>query len=238
MKARGLVPEDVEILEVGLLIGFGATDLVSPLQPGVSCANQDGPPGTLGCFVHRDGALYFISVNHVLALENMAQPNSQILQPNAGATILRPIGTLDHEKLMPSGNLIDGAIATLDVADHDPRLFAVGKRTTVVRTAALRTGDRIFKFGQASGQTEGRIRAPQASNVTLHMDFGAYTFDQQIEIEPRPTGEPFAIPGDSGALVYDDNDEAIGLVVGGNGVDRTYLSPIQTVLTRFHATLA
>jgi hypothetical protein len=237
MKASGVVPEDAQVQEVGHLIGFGPTDLVSPLQPGVSCANQDGPPGTLGCFVIRDGLPHFISVNHVLALENNALPQSQIFQPAAGAINLRPIGTLlEFEDLLPSGNLIDGAIATLSVNDLDASIFFSGKRITTVRTAPLNTGDRVFKFGQASLLTEGRVLAPIASNVTLHMDFDSHTFDEQIEIDAFG-GSPFAISGDSGALVYDEHDQAIGLVVGGNGVNRTYLSPIQKILTRFQATL-
>jgi hypothetical protein len=240
MKANGDIPEDVEVHEVGRLIGFGAADLVSPLLAGVSCGNIDGPRGTLGCFVKRDGATLLLSVNHVLALENHAAPESEILQPAAGATPRQTIGTLlDYEPLQETGNRMDGAIAklTLDDAHVDFRLFN-GKHITEVRVAPLDDTVRVFKFGQASDGRAGRILAASVSNITLEMDFTHHTFDQQIEIVPDEGGEAFAVPGDSGALVYDEDDRAVGLVVGGNGIDRTYVTPIALLLDRFNAVLA
>jgi hypothetical protein len=240
LKSNGDIPEDVEVHEVGRLFGFSAADLVSPLQAGVSCANITGARGTLACFVKRNGTTFLLSANHVLAVENTAAPNSDILQPSAGAVPQQKIGELSaFEPLMPDGNVMDGAIAELAFADADIdfRLFN-GKRITEVRTAPLTKGVRVLKFGQASDERAGRIRATVTSNVKLEMDFGQYTFDQQIEIVPDVDGVPFAIGGDSGSLVYDEQDRAVGLVIGGNGVDLTYVTPIGVLLQHFQIELA
>ncbi len=60
MRARGTIPEDVEVEEIGPLYGFGPRDLVSPLQPGVSCAHSTGARGTLGCILRRGGDLLLL----------------------------------------------------------------------------------------------------------------------------------------------------------------------------------
>ena len=64
------------------------------------------------------------------------------------------------------------------------------------------------------------------SNVKLEMRFGDYTFDRQIEVES--TDKAFSCSGDSGALVYDENDLAVGIVIGGNcfSIERTSLRSI------------
>ena len=239
MRAVGAIPEDVEIHVVGRLVGYGPSDLVAPLQAGVSCAHRNGSPGTIGCVVKNkadDGRRFILSVNHVLALENNAGLGTDILQPFNGATSLRTIGTLDDfQTLQPAGNRMDGAIALLSIHDIDPTIFN-GKRITGVRTPPLIEHEPVFKFGQASNGTSGRALASMASMVTLDMDFGTYSFDQQYEI--LDDGGPFAIKGDSGALVYDADDNAVGLVIGGNRVDRVYVTPIKVLLDRFQVELA
>src|ERR1051326_7625262 len=237
--ANGDVPEDVDVHEVGPLFGFAAQDFVSPVTAGVACANVSGMRGTLGCFVRVNGNVCVLSANHVLALENQAPTGSNIVQPVNGALAVQTIGTLlDFESLTHDGNLFDGAIASVDLdsSDFDVRLFN-GKHISSARTSPLNQGDRVSKFGQASEETSGRIFASTVSNVVIQMDSGQYGFDQQIEVVPDGDG-PFSIRGDSGSLVYDDNDQAVGIVIGGNGTDRTYVSPIGALLTRFHAHLA
>jgi hypothetical protein len=78
------------------------------------------------------------------------------------------------------------------------------------------TGDRVFRFGQTTFETSTRVLSPVASNIKLDMRFGSYKFVKHIEIE-APAVLPFADGGHSGALVYDERDRAVGIVIGGNG---------------------
>lgn len=44
--------------------------------------------------------------------------------------------------------------------------------------------------------------------------------------------------GDSGALVYDEDHLAVGILIGGNCFNRSYVTPIERLLSRFGAGLA
>jgi len=234
MRQQGMVPEGVEVEEIGPLYGFGPRDLVSPLQPGVSCAHSTGARGTLGCILRRGGDLLLLSANHVLARENRASVGDLIVQPVAVVARRRNVATLlEFEPLVASGNLMDAAVARVTVEDLSPVLFN-GKRIAAVRTAPLIKGDRLIKFGESTEERTGSVLSA-ASNVTLEMRFGDYAFDNQIEVES--TDKAFSCSGDSGALVYDENDLAVGIVIGGNCFNRTYVTPIARLLARFHAEL-
>ena len=235
MRARNAVPEDAEVDEVGPLYGFGPRDLVSPLQPGVSCAHETGSRGTVGCILRRGAELLLLSANHVLARENRASLDEKIVQPTSVVAQHRTVATLlDFEALVSVGNLMDAAVARILVGDVSPRVFN-GKTISAVRTVPLIKGDRLFKFGQSTEERTGSVLST-TSNVKLEMRFGDYTFDRQIEVES--TDKAFSCSGDSGALVYDENDLAVGIVIGGNCFNRTYVTPIDRLLSRFGAALA
>lgn len=234
MRARGVVPEDTEVEEIGPLYGFGPGDMVSPLQPGIACSHSRGQRGTVGCILTRGVERLLLSANHVLAREGHSRVDDEIVQPAAGAARFRSVGRLlDFEPLKPLGNLMDAAVARLTVGDVDPVLFN-GKRVVAPRTAPLKKGDRLFKFGQSTEEGHGTMLSI-TSNVTLQMHFDKYAFDSQIEVESTQT---FSCMGDSGALVYDEDDLAVGILIGGNCGNRTYVTPIALLLDRFHAVLA
>lgn len=76
------VPTDV--VETGAFRAFSSPDPKSryrPAQPGVSVGHYKITAGTLGLLVHRDGELFILSNNHVLANSNDAQLGDAILQP-------------------------------------------------------------------------------------------------------------------------------------------------------------
>lgn len=237
MRAEGVVPEDAEVEYIGPMRGLGPQDAVSPVQPGVSCAPNIGPAGTIGCFARRNGERFLVSANHVIAQENHAEVGIDgVVQPLAGASGVRTIGVLhDFVALQPvGGNAMDAAIARLTIDDIDPRLFN-GRRIASVRPTELLKGDRVFKFGQMSEEREGIVLST-ISNIALDMSFGTYTFDLHIEVGTPPE-LPFSVSGDSGALVYDEADRAVGILIGGNQSTRSYVTPIERVLGQFELTL-
>ncbi len=52
-----------------------------PAHGGVSLAHPRVSAGTLGCLAERDGVIYLLSNNHILANTNRAKPGDPILQP-------------------------------------------------------------------------------------------------------------------------------------------------------------
>ena len=234
MRSLGHIPEDAPIEEVGRIFGLSAAGgPCSPIQPGIACANRGGPAGTLGCLVQKGEDTFILSANHVLALEDHAF-RKEIVQPERGIPGERTIGELtDKEVLAAVGNLMDAAVARVIVNDLDSSIFN-GVTITGVRTTPLVSGEMLFKFGQTTDETSGTFKSI-TSNVTVEMRFGTYTFDQQIEIDSP--GTPFSNGGDSGALVYDQANRAVGILFGGNGTTRSYVTPIDRILGRFTATL-
>jgi len=97
------VPESLEgvrtdVWETGTFRSLQApTDKWRPAPGGVSIGHIDITAGTLGCLVSREGQIYILSNNHVLANSNQGQPGDPILQPGPhdGGTLEDQIATLE-----------------------------------------------------------------------------------------------------------------------------------------------
>ena len=95
-KKLGEVRTDVQ--ETGVIRALqGHTDRWRPAPGGVSIGHVDITAGTLGCLVTRDGELFILSNNHVLANSNAARKGDPIIQPGRydGGTLDDQIATLE-----------------------------------------------------------------------------------------------------------------------------------------------
>ena len=95
-KKLGEVKTDVQ--ETGVIRALqGHTDRWRPAPGGVSIGHVDITAGTLGCLVTRNGQLFILSNNHVLANSNAAQKGDPIIQPGRydGGTLDDQIATLE-----------------------------------------------------------------------------------------------------------------------------------------------
>lgn len=87
LGSRDCVPETldgvpVDVVETGPIRALAArTDRQRPAPGGVSIGHRDITAGTLGCLVRKDGRLFILSNNHVLANSNAAELGDPILQP-------------------------------------------------------------------------------------------------------------------------------------------------------------
>jgi len=225
----------------------GETGRTRPLRPGVSIAHVDVTAGTLGAFVHVDGALHVLSNYHVLSGSPRARVGDVIVQPGPadGGTAPRDrVGTLAARvDLEPDGDAtIDCAIALLDPELGDVDLqYPVGRITT---TAGALGGEVVGKIGRTTSVTHGVVTAIELDGVVVGYgeELGELSFDNQIEVESTGTG-PFSRGGDSGSLVYREDGVALGLLFAGsesggdNGTGLTYVNPIEAVLSALGATL-
>ena len=104
LSAEDLVPQALDgvttdVVATGVLRAFGAgtRDRWRPVvPPGVSLGHYHITAGTFGCLVQRDGEVFILSNNHVLADVNQGQQEDSILQPGPsdGGTASDRIATL------------------------------------------------------------------------------------------------------------------------------------------------
>ncbi len=118
-------------------------------------------------------------------------------------------------------NLVDCAVATpvnSDIIRGD--IIDIGK---VAGVNKVELGTWVQKSGRTSGLTSGRVRTLDAM-VTVEMGNGeTAVFTDQIVIDASSQG------GDSGSLVLDEHNKAVGLLFAGSE-EATICNPIMAVL--------
>jgi hypothetical protein len=189
-----------------------------------------------------------LSNNHVLADENRGRAGDDILQPGRydhgknpkdTVAILTRFVPLDFDGI----NHVDGAVADIAALVHfdaqslDSRGNLLGGRTSPI------TGrENVYKIGRTTGLTKGVITAIEVDNVSVSYDQRSAVFDSQIEIQ-GVADDTFAAGGDSGSLVVDENNLALGLLFGGTlqeGVKNpglVYVNHLDTVLNQLKVDL-
>jgi len=201
---------------------------------GISGANTKlaGQSGTIGYFCTRKSRLrrrkeiHLLSNSHVFAdLQKVAVDQGDlIMQPSPGEPgSNRPIATLVnfsalHFDEMKDPNHVDAAIARLwDAQSHQPLIPSIGAVKGYVATQDVEIGEAARKFGRTTGYTEGTI-------FSIHLDIWirydrtgqAAFFKDQFLIEPAaPHYTRFVTKGDSGSLLVDSEQRALGLIFAG-----------------------
>jgi hypothetical protein len=247
----------------GVLAGSDAA--VAPLAPGVAVSNlrglahgdASGPGvlglGTLGClaFDHRVRTrreIVLVSNRHVL-LAHGARLGDPVYRPRllaGGSTQVvvagEPIAEISDEgregnhrfgyRGEPDGDyFVDCASARL-LAPRDLRspVRAVGRLQPMDVLAGR--APRVRKLGGTSGATEGRVVDVSAPVETQGQQ-------RMHNLVVRATAGRFLEPGDSGALLLDARDRAIGLLWGRSDRDPSlaYACHLHPVLDCLHLTL-
>ena len=244
---RPIVEDALEIRYTGPafaiqpLTASGSTLRAGPVSIGDSISHAQALGGTLGFFAvdRGDGYPGIVSANHVIAEADAANIGDSIVRPATGATGSTKIAELvRYESLCGGGlKLADAAFARLTTGNYDPSTLPNGALLRVL--ASSNESVAVGKAGEKSGLTYGRITSFDYDKL-LVLGYSAslpvVRFENQIEIESTDPSVGFALPGDSGSLVYNDRFHAVGLlfsrcVAGGtydNGL--AYASPISAVL--------
>ena len=248
--ALASVPTDV--VETGVIFAFqDPTDKMRPARPGISIGHYQITAGTLGCLVQRDGQVFILSNNHVLANSNKAQLGDAILQPGPhdGGTNSDQIGTLEQfipisfgisgcgcspfaflYRLLgiaksqvnePGNNTVDCAIAKPLSPDLVNPDILNIGIPIGAGTATL--GTPVQKSGRTTGHTTDQITQ---IDVTVSVSYGGTNiavFQNQLGAGPMSQG------GDSGSAVLDMDRRVVGLLFAGS-TSTTIMNPIQLVL--------
>jgi hypothetical protein len=201
---------------------------------GLSGANTNltNESGTIGYFCTRKSKLsrrkeiHLLSNSHVFAdlRKSNVDESDLIMQPSPGeATSTRPIGSLVNFSAlrfadMDQPNHIDAAIARLwTPCAHKPVIPLIGTVKGYVHKADVEPGEPARKFGRTTGYTEGHVFSIYLDIWIRYARTGQSAFFQnQFLIEPDlPEFTKFVEKGDSGSLLVDAKQNALGLIFGG-----------------------
>jgi hypothetical protein len=213
----------------------GIRDHQEVIVGGISGANTNltGQSGTIGYFCTRKSKLtrrkeiHLLSNSHVFADLQKAKidEGDLIMQPSPGEPASnRPIGALvNFSALKFAGdtsepNHVDAAIAKLWGAhSHKPLIPLIGAVKGYVEKKNVEIGEAARKFGRTTGYTEGRILSIYLDIWIRYDRTGQSAFFQnQLLIRPAlPKFAKFVAKGDSGSLVIDERQHALGLIFAG-----------------------
>ncbi|RWA19971.1 hypothetical protein MELE44368_18850 [Mycolicibacterium elephantis DSM 44368] len=140
-----------------------------------------------------------------------------------------------------SENVVDCALATLDTGvdvdlrsiDNQGELSGTVEPDWFDETAV---GQKVAKVGRSTGLTMGTVTVLSFIG-DIDYSVGLRSFTDMLEIEGD--GGLFASDGDSGSLVYTVADRrAIGMIIAVADDGKTYMTRLDTVLSRLGAQLA
>lgn len=209
-----------------------------PALSGVSVGHVAITAGTLGTCCYDAGTFpgippryYILSNNHVLANSNAASIGDPILQPGPfdggvlPADLIARLSRFVPIKFIQAGqppplNLVDAAIAEGEFHDLDRRIYWVGDLKGVNNVPTV--GMPVQKTGRTTNWTTGTI---QNINATVDVNYSGgrvARFAQQILTSNMSAG------GDSGSLVADLDEKAVGLLFAGSAAV-TIINPIGPV---------
>jgi len=207
----------VEIIEVGRirLFDYDTTKRWRPAPGGVSIGHPEVTAGTLGCAVYKNGEIFGLSNNHVIAVNwgyrKIGRKGDKILQPgryDGGKLPDDAIGELEDWVTVniSEPNKVDCAI----FKPYDGMLRAeVLKIGIPAGIKEPEIGMKVFKFGRSCHYAANKIIAV---NATVRVwGYGVCTFEEQFVVK-----NPFGIPGDSGSVVFTEGNDVVGLLFAGS----------------------
>jgi hypothetical protein len=139
---------------------------------------------------------------------------------NAIIKTVRPHYNLRLETL-GAANLVDCALARPSKPELiGQEILEIGR---VKGTGEFVPGAQVRKSGRTSGLTTGTVKAVKVSlNVNMGHGNDVVRFNEQVMAELK------SLPGDSGSLIVDRENRAVGLLFAGSN-EYTVFNPIQTV---------
>ena len=203
------------------------TKRIRPAEGGFSVGHYKITAGTIATAVHDRSPFpgiprkyYILSNNHVLANSNDARIGDPVLQPGPydggtipGDVIARLSRFVPIRFLAPGStplNLVDAALAEGPFHWLDREIYWIGYVKGV--RSSVRIGELLQKTGRTTNYTTGRVTA---INAIVNVNYGGSRvarFGRQIVTTSMSAG------GDSGSLVLDFRENAVGLLFAGSSV--------------------
>lgn len=243
LKKDNLIPKkirefDTDVIETGVIQAGGEQkgvnpisqeeaagiqtlrNRVRPVEGGYSVGHVKITAGTYATAVTDNSPFpgipqryYVLSNNHVLANSNDARIGDPILQPgpfdggSAPADIIARLSRFVPIKFDGSCNFVDAAIAEGRFDTLDREIYWIGYAKGV---STVKVGDVVQKTGRTTNYTTGRVTG---LNATVNVNYGngrVAKMCRQIITTNMSAG------GDSGSLLCDLNENAVGLLFAGS----------------------
>lgn len=206
--------------------------------------------GTISCLVRWNGNYALLSVAHVLAptclgISPAARPIVECGMRGAPIGVLRNWDLAVNSSGMPHNFSCDAAVASIDEETAAELVRSWNYLPSGIRSAPLDRVEQLRFIGAGSETTHVTIL--QDGQARADFRYSVYALGQGIAlrgvdvslrglIQTDRRGD--ARGGDSGALLRDSDEQAIGILVG---VDHhrsyCYFSPIAPILAKFDAQL-
>lgn len=217
-----------------------------PAQPGFDIGNQLGGSGTLACVVvTAEGKRLGLSCAHVLApggADDVGSASSgTIICPSlANAEALDVVAKASLGKLVTVRSpAFEDSDATTNIdaalfAPDDPKSLSATIAALGIKAQGINdkvgVGLVVHKVGAASAETQGIVHCV---GLAIKIPYGneVATFVDHIGISS------FTQPGDSGSLVLDEENRAVGMHIGA-AQGLSICTPIQRILNAFQCELA
>jgi hypothetical protein len=210
-----------------------------------------GDSGTLSCLVRANGEYAMLCVAHVLAPPLLGvDPSMQpVVECDVGTSsevgLLRNWDMPVSSRGVPDGESRDAAIAAVSLRTAQLLGNQQGFRPSALRTAPLALKETVHFTGAFSGITHTTI--VHDTDAHPELNYFVYELGRDVAttsvtvllrglIQTDLTTE--VIGGDSGSLLRDDDNRAIGILVGTDIVGKyCYFSPLDKILSELRATL-
>ncbi|KEI14937.1 trypsin-like serine protease [Clostridium novyi] len=233
------IPTDIK--ETGYFTAHSLTQKIRPTPGGYVISNEYNTnySGTLGCLVTDNKDLFVLSNNHVLAMLNQASIGTKIIEPSREfggdpktdtiANLSKYIELKFIEDTSMSVNYTDCAIAKIiDKSLVSPEIALVGIPKGI---NSPKLNQRVKKVGAISELTTGVITSIHNTMTVNYQDIKkSAIFKEQIFTSFM------AEHGDSGAILLDQNNNVIGLLMSGSK-NTSVFNPIDTVLKQLNVNL-
>ncbi|WDN90224.1 hypothetical protein BuS5_03195 [Desulfosarcina sp. BuS5] len=154
-----------------------------------------------------------LSNNHVLANSNNARIGNPILQPGPydggryPRDLIARLSRYVSIRFGGSSNYVDAAIAEGQFHDLDRQIYWIGY---VKGVRAVRVGEIVQKTGRTTNYTTGRVTA---INATVNVNYGGSRVARMVR---QIITTNMSAGGDSGSLLCDLNENAVGLLFAGS----------------------
>lgn len=190
--------------------------------------------GSLGCFAKdRQGAVYLISTAYVLSPENAGIPGDRIFLEGESPGDHAPVATLAVFHPGSQTRDVDVAAALLEPGAH-PDYERFSERWWPRALGRATPGDSVAKVGRTSGLTVGMVTDIDV-DVTIVMGAAERVQLQHCTRIVGMMDRDFSMPGDSGALIVNEDGKAFGLLTAASS--RSAGSPGITIASSLEAAL-
>ncbi|KEI00215.1 trypsin-like serine protease [Clostridium botulinum] len=216
---------ETDVVKSGVSIPYALKSKIRPMLCGYSVGPEKYTnTGSIGCLVTDGFSRFLLGNNHVLARSNSLPIGTSIIQPsgkdkgksknNVVANLAKVIPIKFNGIIGKQENYGDCAIARLtEKTIASPNIALINMPPRGVRNPHV--DQQVKKVGRTTGLNTGKILS---INTTYNVSYGMKSalFKNQI------ITTPMAQEGDSGAVLLDNNNYILGLLLGGSELCSIY----------------